>query len=191
MKIPVYTFRKYSKIAGIGFLLLHFGAIIMYSFPDYFGSQTPIHRAIYRYIKPLFVQNFHILSPEPPIYNPDIFIQVTYSDGTRSPWFCPGFTYRQVIQHFPFSADRFQLNVYEKMSHTADFVAKQKMQASPYALQLKKYIIWQAIEKDKKRTPVSIQSFYAESRAVYYPEKPLIMHQAIPLFMEKKYAISH
>lgn len=155
------TYRKLT-IGGLFILAFHFLLVSIYNFSDLSEENSIFERFAYRYVHPLFFQNFKLFAPDPPKSHREIYFRIEDSYGNKSNWINPGREDLNIHSKFRFTHHAKLRAVYDYISRNMVYLHEQQLQGQYNALEktIDRYFLIQARKAYPKISFQTIETAY-------------------------------
>lgn len=143
--------KNYRKLAigGLFFLAFHFFLVLVYNLSDLTPKTSFLKRAAYRYVQPLFFQNFKLFAPDPPKSYREIYFRIEDSYGNKSNWINPGKKDLEIHSKFRFTHHAKLRAAYDYISRNMEYLHEQNLKGKNDVLEqtIDRYFLLQARKK--------------------------------------------
>jgi hypothetical protein len=155
------TYRKLA-IGGLCILAIHFILIIIYNFSDFSENPNLLKQVAYRYVQPLFFQNFKLFAPDPPKSYREIYFRIEDANGNKSSWINPGKIDLEKHLKYRFTYHAKLRSAYDYISRNMEYLHEQNLKGNYDMLEktIDRYFLLQARKKFPHTSFMSIETGY-------------------------------
>lgn len=180
------TYRKLT-IGGLFILAFHFLLVGIYNFSDLSKENSIFERLAYRYVHPLFFQNFKLFAPDPPKSHREIYFRIEDSYGNKSNWINSGKKDLKIHSKFRFTHHAKLRAAYDYISRNMEYLHEQQLKGHYDVLEktIDRYFLIQAKKAYPKISIQSIETAYITYTPVIRKGKIEIEKNAV-LFSKKQ-----